>query len=147
MQKDRFKYIGSSYLFLIKDGQILLLRRSNTGFMDGMYGLPAGHLDGNETAREGGAREFHEEIGIDMNPYDLEVVHVMHRKAESDERIDFFMTTQKYVGKLKNMEPEKCDDLSWFSLSQLPENIIPYIREAILNFQKGKFYSEWNYSN
>lgn len=147
MQKDRFKYIGSSYLFLIKEGQILLLRRANTGFMDGMYGLPAGHLDGNETAREGGAREFREEIGLIIDSKDLEVVHVMHRKAEMDERIDFFMTTRKYAGEVKNMEPQKCDDLSWFPLSQLPENIIPYIKEAISNFQKGKFYSEWNYNN
>ena len=146
MKKDRFKYIGSSYLFLIKDRQILLLRRSNTGFMDGMYGLPAGHLEGNETAREGGAREFREEIGIIINPEDLEVVHVIHRKADLDERIDFFMTTKKYTGEIKNMEPEKCDDLKYFSLSNLPDNIIPYIKEAILNFQKGKFYSEWNFN-
>ena len=145
MLKDRFKYIGSSYLFLIKDRQILLLRRVNTGFMDGMYGLPSGHLDGNETAREGGAREFKEEIGIIINPEDLEVVQVMHRKAVLDKRIDFFMTAKKYNGDIKNMEPEKCDDLRWFSLSKLPDNIIPYIKESILNFQKGKFYSEWGY--
>lgn len=54
--KEKFKYIGSSYLVLIKNNEILLLRRYNTGFMDGNYGLPAGHLDGNDTAREGGER-------------------------------------------------------------------------------------------
>lgn len=67
--KERFKYIGSSYLILIKEGSILLLKRANTGFMDGYYSLPAGHLDGDETAREGGSREIKEEIGIDINPY------------------------------------------------------------------------------
>ena len=58
----RFTYIGSSYLFLIKDNKILLQRRFQTGFMDGFYGVPAGHLDGSETAREGCAREIKEEI-------------------------------------------------------------------------------------
>jgi len=142
---DKFKYIGSSYLILIKDDTILLIRRANTGFMDGYYGLPAGHLDGNETAREGGAREIKEEIGIDIDPLDLEVVHIMHRKAEKDERIDFFMTTEKYTGEITNCEPEKCDDLKWFPINNLPTNIIPYIKEAIEKYKSNIFYSEWGW--
>lgn len=78
---DKFTYVGSSYLLLICDGKILLQRRCNTGFEDGNYGLPAGHLDGNETAREGGAREIKEEIGLSIKPEDMKVVHVMHRNA------------------------------------------------------------------
>ncbi len=142
---DKFKYIGSSYLILIKEENILLLKRANTGFMDGYYGLPAGHLDGNETAREGGAREVKEEIGIDVNPLDLKVVHIMHRKAEKDERIDFFMTTEQYTGEIKNCEPEKCDELKWFPLNNLPENIIPYIQEVLNNYKQGKIYSEFGW--
>ena len=34
------------YLVLIEDGKILLSRRFNTGFEDGNYSLPSGHLDG-----------------------------------------------------------------------------------------------------
>jgi len=113
--------------------------------MDGYYGLPAGHLDGNETAREGGAREIKEEIGIDIDPLDLEVVHIMHRKAEKDERIDFFMTTEKYTGEITNCEPEKCDDLKWFPINNLPTNIIPYIKEAIEKYKSNIFYSEWGW--
>jgi hypothetical protein len=36
---ERFTYIGSAYLFLIKDGQVLLQRRYNIGFEDGNYGV------------------------------------------------------------------------------------------------------------
>ncbi len=143
---DRFTYIGSSYLLLINDRKILLLRRANTGFQDGNYGLPSGHLDGKETAREGCAREVREEIGITIQPEDLNVVHVMHRKAERDERIDFFMTANQYEGEVKNCEPNKCDDLSWFSLDALPENMVDYVKVAIEHYQNGKSYSEfgWN---
>jgi ADP-ribose pyrophosphatase YjhB (NUDIX family) len=126
---ERFKYIGSSYLILVEDNKVLLLKRANTGFMDGYYGVPSGHMEGNETAREGGAREIKEEIGIEVNPLDFKVVHVMHRKAKDDERIDFFMTIDKYTGEIKNCEPNKCEELKWFPLDDLPENIIPYIKE------------------
>ncbi len=113
--------------------------------MDGFYGVPAGHLDGWETARQGCAREIKEEIGIDIKPNDLEVVHVMHRKAEKDERIDFFMTAKTYSGQIINLEPHKCDDLSWFDLDALPENIIDYVKIAIQNYKNGITYSEFGY--
>lgn len=141
----RFSYIGASYLFLIENGKILLQRRNNTGFMDGWYGVPAGHLDGNETAREGGVREFREEIGIVIVPEDLDVVHVMHRKAQHDERIDFFMTARRYEGNIENKEPEKCDGLFWFPLNQLPKNTIDYVRTAIEASKQGIFYSEFGW--
>lgn len=142
---NRFTYIGSSYLFLIKDDKILLQRRFQTGFQDGNYGVPAGHLDGNETAREGCAREIREEIGIEIKPEDLEVVCVMHRKAENDERIDFFMIPKSYTGEITNREPHKCDDLSWFELDNLPENIVDYVKIAIKNYRNGVTYSEFGY--
>jgi 8-oxo-dGTP diphosphatase len=141
----RFTYIGTSYLFLIKDEKILLQRRFQTGFMDGFYGVPAGHLDGNETARAGCAREIKEEIGITIKPEDLTVVHVMHRKASNDERIDFFMTTESYAGEITNCEPHKCDDLRWFELDALPENLVDYVRVAIEHYKQGVTYSEFGY--
>jgi 8-oxo-dGTP diphosphatase len=141
----RFTYIGSAYLFLIKDNQILLQRRFNTGFEDGNYGVPAGHLDGEETAREGCAREIREEIGITIKPEDLTVVHVMHRKAAKDERIDFFMTATQYEGEIINNEPNKCDDLRWCDLDALPDNIMNYVQVAIAQYRQGILYSEYGF--
>lgn len=69
----------------------------------------------------------------------------MHRNAASDERIDFFMTTSTYTGEIVNCEPHKCDDLRWFKLNELPENIVPYVKVAIERYQAGEFYSEFNY--
>lgn len=137
---ERFKLIASVYLILIKNNKILLLRRQNTGYEDGKYGLPAGHLEDNETLKEGLKREVKEEIGIDI-AIDVNLVHIMHRRGQ-DIRIDFFFKVGKYEGDIENKEPEKCDDLSWFSLDALPNNIIPYIKQAIEKSQKKILYSE-----
>ena len=40
-----------------------------------------------------------------------------------------------------NNEPEKCKELKWFETENLPENIIPRIREEILNVENDVFYS------
>jgi len=141
----RYAYVGSAYLFLIRDGQILLQRRFQTGFEDGNYGVPAGHLDGGETAREGCAREIKEEIGISLTLSDLTVVHVMHRKASKDERIDFYMTVGTYAGEIENLEPHKCDDLRWFNLDDLPANMVDYVKVAIQHYRSGITYSEYGW--
>ena len=139
--KDRFKMIASSYLFLIKDGKILLSLRSQTGYEDGNYSLPAGHVEDGETLTECLCREAKEEIGIDIDKKDISLVYVMHRK-ETDIRVDFFFTTTKWAGTPTNCELLKCDDLSWFALNALPENTVPCIRAAIEGWRKGEIYQE-----
>ncbi len=147
MPKERFKIIPVSHLILIKDNKILLSRRFNTGYEDGNYSVVAGHLDGNETFTQAMIREAKEEAGIDIVAEDLEVIHVMHRKSppETNERIDLFLKASKWKGEPKIMEPDKCDDLKWFPIDDLPANIVPYIKHAILNIKKEIFYSEFGW--
>lgn len=148
MAKERFRQIGTAHLFLVKDGKILLLRRFNTGYEDGKYSVVAGHIDENETAKRTMIREAKEEAGIDISAEDLQVAHVMHRKgkAPGNERIDFFFTAKQWTGELRNMEPEKCDDLSWFELDKLPDNTILYVKKAVDCFLDNKIYSEHGWS-
>lgn len=139
---DRFRVIPSVHLFLVRDPQILLLRRYNTGFQDGNYSVPTGHLEGNETATEAMQREAKEECGIIVKA--LEPCGVMHRKSDQ-ERIDLFFTTSTWRGQIVNREPDKCDDLTWFPMSALPENTIPYVRHALHCFQKKEWYMEFGF--
>lgn len=141
MAKERFKLVPTSHLILIRDGKILLSRRFNTGWGDGLYSVVAGHLDGNETFRQAMVREAKEEAGIDVDVADLEVVHVVHRKSD-DERVDLFMRAGRWGGEPRIMEPDKCDDMGWFGLDALPEKMVPYVRQAIENITNGVYYSE-----
>lgn len=143
--KDRHKVIPASYLVLRDQDKVLLLRRFNTGYEDGKYGLPAGHVEAGETFTEALIREISEEVNLAIDPKDAHVVHIMHRKSHDSERVDTFFVVEKYEGEIKNMEPHKCDDLSWYSLNELPENIIPYVRQALECVRDGKFYSEFGW--
>lgn len=124
------------HLLLTREGKILLLRRFNTGYEDGNYSVVAGHSDGNEDVKSAMIREAREEAGIEITPNNIQFASVMHRKLD-DERIDFFFAADSWEGEIANMEPEKCDDLSWFEIDNLPYNIIPYIKQAIENYING----------
>ncbi|MFH1822181.1 MAG: NUDIX domain-containing protein [Patescibacteria group bacterium] len=150
MLTKRFKIVPSSYIILIRANKILLSKRFNTGFMDGKYGLAAGHGERNESFTQTIIREAKEEANIILKAKDLKVIHVMHRREmqinpELRERVDIFFTAKKWQGKIKNMELNKCNDLNWFPVDKLPPNTIPYIKFAINNIQKKIFYSEFGY--
>ncbi len=145
MPVERFKLLVAVHLFLIRNAHILLLRRYNTGYADGQYSVIAGHLDGNEEIRTAMIREAKEEAGISLSPQDLQVVGVMHRKAD-DERIDFFLVATSWDGEIVNAEPHKCDKLAWYALDALPENVVPYVRQAINNYQQGNWFDSFGWS-
>ncbi len=122
----RNRYPVAVHLFFYQDDRVLLLRRFNTGWADGKYSVPAGHVEAGESVSAAAIREAGEELGIRLTPDALEVVHVMHRKSD-DERVDFFLRVNRWSGVVTNREPHKCDDLAWYPLDALPDAIIPYV--------------------
>jgi 8-oxo-dGTP pyrophosphatase MutT (NUDIX family) len=63
---DRFKLKAAVYLILVRDNSILLSRRMHTGWQDGNYSLPSGHLDEGESVVSAMIREAEEEIRIKL---------------------------------------------------------------------------------
>lgn len=43
------------------------------------------------------------------------------------------------------MEPNKCDELEFYDLNHLPDNVIPYVRKAIEYYQEGKAFSVYGW--
>lgn len=138
---ERHKLKIAVYLILIKEGKVLLLRRCNTGWQDGNYSLPSGHVDPDETLVDALIRESEEEIGIILKPSDLKLVHTMHRM---NIYVDFYYICENWSGVPENKEPEKCDDLSWFNINELPRNIVLSVKQAIDKYREGVSFSEFN---
>lgn len=134
--------IPETHLYLVHDQAVLLMRRCNTGYQDGRYGLVAGHVEPGEDFVDATIRETWEEVGLTIAPDALEIVHVMYRLKVGDDRIAGFAQVHHWQGEPQIMEPDKCNDLQWFPLHALPENMIPYVRQCITYIQQSIFYSQ-----
>lgn len=132
------------HVFFLMDGQILMLRRTNTGFQDGRYSVVAGHVEEGESATRAALREITEEAGVTVAEDDLQPVSVMHRRSD-EARIDYFFTVTRWQGDLRNAEPHKRDDLRFFPLSELPDNTVPYVRRALANLREGRTFAEFGW--
>ena len=130
-KREYHKVIPAAYIVLIKDNHILLQRRFNTGYEDGLYSLPAGHVEDKESFLEAAVREAKEELGIELRHENLSVVHVTHRKCNDGDRVDVFATATIWENEPTIMEATKCDALQWFNLNDLPREISPYNKLAI----------------
>src|SRR3989338_5869628 len=105
---------------LLKDNKVFLLRRFNTGWEDGKYNLPGGHLNGGETAREAAAREVLEETGVRVRLDDLHFFNVSHLVTNS-ERVHIYFYATSWEGEPTNFEKSKSDSADWFDLNNLPD--------------------------
>lgn len=124
----------SVQLILKKENKILLMKRKNTGYEDGKYCLPGGHLEMNEEIREALIREAKEEIGIDININDIEFYKVLHMKInEEQEYIYFIFQTDSWSGDIINNEEEKCEEIIWVDVEKIPENTLNFIPELFGN--------------
>lgn len=131
--KERLKAVPVVYLFLMKGDEILLALRQNTGYMDGKWDVPAGHMKGNELPTEALIREVREEIGITISPRRIRLAHVSYRPKHNatGHRVDFYFFVEKWRGRIINTEPQKCAELKWFRVDELPRNMTPHVRRAL----------------
>lgn len=148
--KERYQSKVAVFLILTREiegqTQILLQERCNTGYMDGKYDTAcSGHLKKGESLSMALCREAKEEINLDIQEKNLELVSIIHPYQE--DYINVFFTTNKYIGTPKIIEPNKCDDLKWFNINELPENTIIRIRNVIKNMKKGIIYDDGDFSH
>ena len=126
-------------LVFSKDNKILLMRRYNTGWNDGMYALMGGHVEDNENIFDTAIREAKEELGLTIQKEDL--IPLLSMQVSTD-HVYFYFGCENFTEEPKIMEPDQCDDLKYFDTNNLPENLIPADKKAlneIINNKSSKF--------
>lgn len=136
----------SIHILFFKDKQILLSLRKNIS-SDGLYGLVAGHLDGGETVTNAIIREAREEASVKIDSANIEMATICHsyNPKNNKEFIQFYAICRKWQGEIKNNEPEKCGELKFFPLKDLPDNMVPYVRDGIAKTMNGVRYYEYGW--
>ncbi|WP_454199265.1 NUDIX hydrolase [Nocardia sp. Marseille-Q1738] len=140
----RHKVTGDVHLLLRRGNHVLFGLRRNTGFEDGAWHLPSGHLEADESVIDAVIREAEEETGVTIAPADVAFSHVMHNSS-SGGRMAFFFTVRAWQGEPTNMEPDKCSALQWFALNALPDHMIGYCRTAIQYITDSKPFSTYGW--
>ncbi|MCD7809278.1 MAG: NUDIX domain-containing protein [Erysipelotrichaceae bacterium] len=150
MKKNRFTTPSAVFGVIIQDNQILLQKRQNTGYRDGYYDFAAtGHVEDLEKLTTAMVREFKEELNIDILEKDLEFMTMTHRKDKVFGTIyyDTYFLVTHYEGTPMINEPNKCEELQWFPLNNLPDNLIDDRLWSFNNYLNHIYYGEYGWDN
>lgn len=135
VKKARFRTITEAHVLLIRDGDVLLGRRRNTGYADGQWQLPSGHLEEGESVAECAIREAREEVGVEITG--LRFARVDHRAPE---RVGFYFVAESWDGEPYNAEPDKCSELAWHPLGALPADTVACTAQAVREILDGQSF-------
>lgn len=131
------------------DGKIFMLRRANTGWRDGSWTVPAGHVEKDEGPSAAAVRELAEETGIIAATNELSdpLVYFYPQDDGAYERVSIFFRFVDKEAKAHNAEPAKADAADWFTSDALPSDIPPLLRRAFKDMADGVRYSERYYDD
>lgn len=101
-------------------GRVLLQQRSGTGYLDGYWDLPSGHVEQDEALPAAAARELFEETGVTVAPADLRLLTIDQYFVERN-YLNFVFAAHAWQGTPTVQEPDKCSAMGWFAPAALPE--------------------------
>lgn len=146
---ERFRVRTAVMLFLFRNAgsrrEILLQKRQNTGYADGMWDCAAcGHVEAMESMKMAMAREAKEELNIDIEINCIEFATLTHKYTpkSKDSFNNAYFAVRDYGGIPIINEPDKCSDLQWFAIDELPEDFLPDRKQALENYLSNVPYSE-----
>lgn len=120
------------YILSQAQDKVLLSRRKNTGWKDGWLCAPGGHIESGESPLGAMVREIQEELGCVVKAESLEFLCVAARKDAAAEYVAYeFLLKDAERYTFTNAEPDKCSELAWVDIHNLPEEVIADFRQII----------------
>jgi 8-oxo-dGTP diphosphatase len=139
--------IAVSDIILRRGNKVLFLLRKNTGWRDGQYCLPGGHVEDGESFKQSACRELLEEVGIKVTPDQLEHRITFHAKSDRGDgvRVGVFFEAINWTGEPTNAEPDKHAEIAWFDLDDLPDTATPHTRKRLDEIKNSRHYIEYGW--
>ena len=134
--RDSFVIIVQTLVF-DDANRLLLLRRRNTGLLDGWFSLPGGHRDAGEGVMAAAVRECEEEACVVVE----EIAPVVAMPYAGG--ADFVFEATRWSGAPAIGEPDKCDALTFAPLDALPEPTTRFVKTALSCRAEGVWYREF----
>ncbi len=146
-QQDVGILVASNAIIIDENGKILIAKRSAA--KGGLYALPGGTKQNNETFEECVSREMAEEIGLKLPANRYQFNNLFECFSEFKGRISNVIhfacvvnVTNAEKAKIVNAEPDKCDGLFWMTKEQiLSEDVFGHFflsRPNLENYFEGK---------
>ena len=142
---ERHAIIPAIWMFIFNDqDEVFLLKRHNTGWRDGSWTVPAGHIEAGEGPARAAIRELDEEAGLTVDASHLSdpLVYFYPADDQLHERVSVFYKVSGFDGTPVNNEPDKASEAGWFKLDELPQPVVPLLRRALVDYRNGVRYSE-----
>lgn len=146
---ERNRVVPAAFMLLERDSKVLLMKRGpDAGYCVGYYSLPAGHVDRGESATQSAIRECAEEVGVQVDPADVELAHVSYYEAleGTHERVSFFFRCKRFSGEPTILEPEKCSELKWCDPAALPAKLTPEVKQLFESLSRGQLFAEFGFN-
>jgi ADP-ribose pyrophosphatase YjhB (NUDIX family) len=131
-----------------KGNKMLFILREHTGYADGMYALPSGHVEYAEPFSAAAIRETLEEVGVIIHVDSLQPLLATQRlgRDKDDVRVGMFFEATKWSGTPKNMEPAKHGAIAWFDADNLPyDKIMGFQSQGLKALARGDIYCEMDW--
>lgn len=105
-----------------------------------------GHVENMESMKMAMKREAKEELCIDIDIKDLQFVSLIH-KINGIDTIYYngYFKAKKWKGEPKIGEPNKNDEIKWFDIYNIPDNLVDDRKEAIKNYIEKIPYGEFGW--
>lgn len=139
MAEERLRVKTAVYVIITHGGKIFTVQRKNSGYYDGFYTLPAGHIKQGEKPLAACVREAKEEANLNISGEVLNLVHVMF---EMDAYIDFYFRVDATTNNLSLENLKTHYEVAWLDPIADADKIVPKARQALEAISAGKIYSE-----
>ena len=123
---------GAGVIVENAEGEILLQRRADNH----CWGIAGGSIELGESTEEAAKRELFEETGLIADELELFSVfsgknqHYIYPNGDEVHVVDIIYRCKKYHGSLRRQE-EEVEELRFFHLDAIPENLSPPQRDSI----------------